>query len=125
VEPPLRQFKSISASMGPCGLPVRPGEQDCAYFMRIGQCKYGERCKCRDIAAKDILIYLLYFIYRYIISCNAAPAMYLFNPCIYYPLRNSKMPITFLVHSASHANFAFDQANLCCILHLSVVGSVC
>jgi hypothetical protein len=50
VEPPPRPSIprpsiSVSAFKGPCGLPVRPGEQECAYFMKTGQCKYGETCK--------------------------------------------------------------------------------
>ena len=27
------------------GLPVRPGEKECSYFMKTGMCKYGETCR--------------------------------------------------------------------------------
>ena len=27
------------------GLPVRPGEKECSFFMKTGMCKYGETCR--------------------------------------------------------------------------------
>ena len=31
--------------LGPGGLPVRPGEQECSFFMKVGTCKYGDTCR--------------------------------------------------------------------------------
>ncbi|KAL2613486.1 hypothetical protein R1flu_025178 [Riccia fluitans] len=36
---------SAQATTDPANLPQRPGEPDCAFYMKRGECKYGQRCK--------------------------------------------------------------------------------
>eukprot|EP00252_Welwitschia_mirabilis_P012997 TRINITY_DN2871_c0_g2_i3.p1 TRINITY_DN2871_c0_g2~~TRINITY_DN2871_c0_g2_i3.p1 ORF type:complete len:429 (+),score=89.39 TRINITY_DN2871_c0_g2_i3:212-1498(+) len=39
----LQQHEGVETEMGP--FPERPGEKDCAYYMRTGHCSYGANCR--------------------------------------------------------------------------------
>ena len=38
---------------GDAKLPERPGEADCAYYLRTGACGYGERCRYNHPRDRD------------------------------------------------------------------------
>lgn len=44
--PPRHQDRvQVAPMLGPGGLPLRPGKQECSFFMKTGTCKYGETCR--------------------------------------------------------------------------------
>ncbi|KAB5525086.1 hypothetical protein DKX38_022835 [Salix brachista] len=43
--PPLKTPMSPILELNFLGLPIRPGEKQCEYYMRNGSCKYGGNCK--------------------------------------------------------------------------------
>ena len=36
---------NAGCAMGPTGLPLRPGQEECKHFLRFGMCKFGQLCK--------------------------------------------------------------------------------
>ncbi|KAF6157557.1 hypothetical protein GIB67_004495, partial [Kingdonia uniflora] len=72
----VKKFTPSSLKVNFAGLPVRPGEMQCSFYMRNGSCSYGTNCKYDHPDLKPVAKYMDETVSSLVAPTSYAPVMF-------------------------------------------------